>query len=122
MLFRKGLLDTARHCLASVYHQEVQTNTGLAGFKESGCCWVNAQDFAFAVQQYKAFAHGRGSLLKLVGFLFQLCHLGRDLLILLFDAVQKRRDLIVCIAGQRIVQIQVIEGIDDPIGHSPCQH
>ena len=58
-----------------------------------------------------------GDLLKFIGFPPKLLHLRGDLIVLTMDAVQERRDLLIYIVFQWLLQIQAVQGLHDLICH-----
>lgn len=82
---------------------------------------VDADDLALLVQQHQPLLHAAGDLAELVPLPPQLAQLGVDLAALLVDASQQGRQLLVGIVLQRVLQIQLVEGLYDMLGQPPGQ-
>ena len=78
---------------------------------------VDAQNMAVPVEQDQTLAQIVGDLLEFVGLLPQRAKLAADLLMLLVDAPQQGRKLLVGVVFQRMLQVEPVERVGDLLGH-----
>ena len=83
---------------------------------------IDAEDGARLVQQHQSLVHAAGDLVKLLRPLPQLAHLPVDLAALVLHAPQQRRQLLVGIVLQRMLQIQPVQRLGDTPCQPPGQH
>ena len=65
------------------------------------------------VEQDKALAHAAGDLREFVGLFAQLAQLRLDLDVLAVDALEQRRELLIGVVIERVLEIEAVERIDD---------
>ena len=114
-------LHRVAHFPAPVDGQKVLPHRSGVGAEHPAGRRIDAQHGALAVQQHQTFLHTGGNLGKFVGFLLQGPHLEGNLAALLVDASQQGRQLLVGIVLQRVLQIQLVEGLYDMLGQPPGQ-
>ena len=118
---RHGGLQRVAHLSAALDGQEVLPQTGGVGVEQAAGRGVDAEDHTRFVQQHKALLHAAGDLLKFVLLAPQLLYLRVDLAALLVDAAQQGRQLLIGVVVQRVLQIQLIQGLYDMLGQTPRQ-
>ena len=108
-----GLLDRRAHLNTALNGQEILPDAGRIRVEQLLRRRVDAQDRPAVVQQHQPLLHAAGDLGKLVGPALQLAELAVDLVALAVDAAQKRRQLLIGIVVQRVLQIKVVQRLDD---------
>ena len=114
---RQRVADVA----AAVHRQEILAQAALAGAEHPAGGGVDAEHRAAFVQQHQPLLHVGGDLTELVGPAAQVRQLPVDLLALHIDAAQQRRQLLIGVVFQRVLQIQGIQRGGDPAGQTARQ-
>ena len=83
---------------------------------------VDAQNVAVLVEQDEPLAHTAGDLREFVGLFAQLAQLCPDLDVLVVDALEQRRELLIGVVIERVLEIEAVERIDDAPRQAPGQH
>ena len=74
------------------------------------------------VEQDEPLAHTAGDLREFVGLFAQLAQLRPDLDVLVVDALEQRRELLIGVVIERVLEIEAVERIDDAPRQTPGQH
>ena len=79
---------------------------------------VDAQNVAVLVEQDESLAHTAGDLREFVGLFAQLAQLCPDLDVLVVDALEQRRELLIGVVFQRMLEVERVERLDDALGQT----
>ena len=116
MAVGERLLNGAAHLRLAINGEEVLPHALVAGGEQPFGRVVDAQHRAGLIQQHQALLHAADDLAELVLFLAQNAHLPVDFLPLAVDAPQQRRQLLVGVGVvQRVLQIQPVQRLDNPL-------
>ena len=107
--------------LGTVHRQDIPAHSILVGTQEPGRRLIDAENLAGSAQQRQTLTHGAGDHVKFMLLLLQFCQLVHNLPMLPLNAAQQRRNLFIRLIGQRIVQIQSIEGLHNLFGQAAGQ-
>ena len=105
--------------LLPVHREKVPAHTALIHPEKGLGGGVDAQHHRVLVQKHQTLFHVPGNLLQFLGLLLEICHLPGNLPVLLSDAVKQRRNLLVNLVIQRILQIHLIQRLYNPPCHPP---
>ena len=97
------------------------SHTGTVGAQHRLCRRVDAQHRAAVVQKHKPLGHAGGDLLELLRAAAQGAHLLVDLPPLVLQTAQQGRQLLVGLVFQRVLQIQAVQRLHDPLGDAAGQ-
>ena len=122
MLARERVFDQLLHGKAAADREHVVAHAVGRGMEDAPCCSVDAQHRAGLAQKHKSLVHAAGDGVKLVALALELLAVGRNLPVLLLDACEKRRKLLVDGNFQRPVEIHGVERHDDAYRYLPRQH
>ena len=121
-----GGLDRGAHLMAALHRQKILADAAGVRAEESLRRRIDAQNRPVVVQQHQSLLHAAGDLGKLVGLPLQLAKLAVDLLALAADSSEQRRQLLIGVVVQRMLQIQLVERLDDvlrqPLGKHRRKH
>ncbi len=106
---------------AALHGQQGLAHAGRIGVKHGAGGRVHAEDGAAVVHQHQALGHAGGDLLELLGPAAQRTQLIVDLTPLVLQTAQQRRELLVGVIFQGVLQIQGIHGLCDAAGHAAGQ-
>ena len=107
---------------AAVDGQEVLPHARAAHAVEPLRRRVDTQHDARVVEQDEPLAHTAGDLREFVGLFAQLAQLCPDLDVLVVDALEQRRELLIGVIIERVLEIEAVERIDDTPRQAPGQH
>ena len=110
---RDGGLNGGADLVAALDGEKVPAHALRVRTEEHLRRGVDAQDAAVLVEQDKALAHAAGDLRELVGLFAQLAQLHLDLDVLAVDALEQRRELLIGVVIERVLEIEAVERIDD---------
>ena len=110
---RSGGLNGGADLVAALDGEKIPADALRVRAEERLRRGVDAQDAAVLVEQDKALAHTAGDLREFVGLFAQLAQLRLDLDVLVVDALEQRRELLVGIVVERVLEIEAVERVDD---------
>ena len=117
-----GVGDGAAHVAAAVDGQEVLPHARAAHAVEPLRRRVDTQHDARVVEQDEPLLHAAGDLVELVRLAAQRAQLRGDLAVLLVDAPEQRRQLLIAADVQRVVEVEPVERVDDPLREPPGEN
>ena len=104
------------------HRQEIAARAGVIRLEDTAGGGVETQHRAVLVQQHQSLVHVGGDLLELLRLAAEAAELVVDLTALVLQPPQQRRQLLVGVIVQRVLQIQPVQRLDDAAGHPPGQH
>ena len=113
MAVRSGGLNGGADLVAALDGEKIPADALRVRAEERLRRGADAQDAAVLVEQDKALAHAAGDLRELVGLFAQLAQLHLDLDVLAVDALEQRRELLIGVVIERVLEIEAVERIDD---------
>ena len=102
--------------------QKILADGKFPGLKQPLGRGIDAEHQTTAVQQHQPLPHTAGDVLEFLGFPAQGFQLGIDLQVLPGELVQHGGQLLIGIVLQRVIQIQTIQGLHNPLGHPVAEH
>ena len=105
----------------TLHGQEVLADAAVVRLKNTAGSGVQAQHHAALIQQHQPLIHVGGDLLELLRLAAEVAELVVDLTALVLQPAQQRRQLLVGVVIQRMLQIQPVQGLDDAAGHAAGQ-
>ena len=116
------LIHRLAEVLAAVEYQSVDLLLRRLGAQLAQGTAVVGEHMALPVQQKEALGHILRQGGKFLLLLAQLAHLLLDGVVLMLDAEEQGGQLLIGVAVLRVLQVQIDNGPDDPLGHPGCQH
>ena len=113
----EGGLHRGGHLGPAVHGTEGSAHAGFIRGKEPPGCRVQTQHRPAAVQQHQPLVHILGDLIEFVGLSPETLQLIFDLFVLLMDAHQQRRQLLIGVVFQGVLQIQMVQWLHDLAGY-----
>ena len=117
-----GGLNGGADLVAALDGEKVLTDALRVRAEERLRRGVDAQDIAVLVEQDESLAHAAGDLREFVGLFAQLAQLRLDLDVLVVDALEQGRKLLIGVVIERVIQIEAVERIDDAPRQALGQH
>ena len=118
----KRIVDGAADVVAALDGQKILMHAAAVGCKQALGRRIDAEDHALFVHQDQALGHIGCNLVEFVRPALKRAQLVGNLAALLMDAREQRRQLLIGVVFQRLVQIQPVERRDNPAGNALCQH
>ena len=109
-------VDGLRDIGAPVERQEILPDAAGLRAEETACRGVDAQNDVFVVKQHETLGHALRDVGELVGLALELAELIVDLLVLAVDPAEQRRNLIVGLRLERVIEIDGVERLDNAVG------
>ena len=109
-------VDGLRNISAPVERQEILPDAACLRAEKLTCRRVDAQNDVFVVKQHKALGHALRDVGELVGLALQFSQLIVDLLMLAVNPAEQRRDFVVGLRLERMIQINGVERLDNAVG------
>ena len=106
------------HGVLTVHGQEILPDARARHAEERLRGGIDVQHRALFVEQHEPLVHAGGDLCEFVCFLPQLGELGVDLSALAVDAPQERRELLIGVVFQRMLEVERVERLDDALGQT----
>ena len=117
----QGGVKGAAHLSAALDGQKVLSHAATVGTEQRLSRRIDAEDLTPLVQQHQTLLHAACDLIEFIPLALQFPQLGIDLAALLVDAAQQGRQLLVGVVIQRVLQIQLVQGLHNVAGHTPGQ-
>ena len=117
----KGLLNGQTDLVVPIHRQEALPHAIFFHAEELHGRSVDAQHVLLFVQQHQPFLHVADDLVELVRALAHDAQLLLNFFVLPVDAVEQRRNFLIALVVQRVLQVQMIERLHDLLGQPPRQ-
>ena len=116
-----GVMDGGGQVRMAIHCQEILSYAGTVRMKQCLGRRIDAEDAPAVVQQHQTFPHTAGDLFKFVLPLPEVSGPMADLLLLGVDPPQQRRQLLIGVVVQRVLQIQPVQRLHHPSGRPARQ-
>ena len=109
-------VDGLRNISAPVERQEILPDAACLRAEKLTCRRVDAQNDVLIVEQHEALRHALRDVCELVGLALELAELIVDLLMLAVNPAEQRRDFVVGLRLERVIEIDGVERLDNAAG------